>query len=72
MEIDYRVFGGGSAGALIQDLVVVAAAVHIPLQSVRIGLARLEAIAGGDAIAKADQHGAIGGIERARKYQQAD
>ncbi len=59
-EIGDGVFGGGSAGALIADLVVVAAAVEVALQSVGIGLAGLEAVAGGDAVAKADQDGAIG------------
>jgi hypothetical protein len=57
---------------LIAYLIVVAAAVQVPLQSVGIGLAGLEAIAGGDAVAVADQDGAAGGFEWACKYQQAD
>lgn len=71
-EIGDGVLGGGAAGASIAHLVVVAAAVQIPLQSVGIGLAGLEAVAGGDAVAVADQHGAIGGFERAGDYQQTD
>jgi hypothetical protein len=71
-DTGYRILGGCAAGALIYYLVVVAAAVQIPLQSVREGLAALEAVAGGDAVSIADQYRTIGGFERARNYQQAD
>ena len=43
------------------DLVVVAAAVEIALQRVGKGLAGLEAVARGNAVAEADQDGPVGG-----------
>ncbi len=61
------VLGGGAAGALIDDLVVVAAAVEVPLQGVGIGLAGLEAVAGGDAVAVANQDGPVGGHAAGRQ-----
>jgi len=59
-EIGDGVLGGGATGALVRDLVVVAAGVEFLLQEVGIGLAGLEAVAGGDAVAKADQEGPAG------------
>jgi len=58
------VLGGGSAGALVDDLVVVAVAVQLRLKIVRIGLAGLETVARGDAVAEADDDGAVGGKRR--------
>ena len=49
------VLGGSAAGAFVDDFVVVAMRVEALLQCVRVGLAGLEAIAGGDAVSKADQ-----------------
>ena len=55
------VLGGGATGALVVHLVVIAAGVEFLLEEVGIGLAGLEAVAGGDAVAKADQERATGG-----------
>jgi hypothetical protein len=41
---------------LVDDFVVVAAVVQIPLQSVRIGLPGTEAVAGGDAVSIANKN----------------
>jgi len=71
-EIGHGILGCGAAGALIDHFVVEAAAVQVSLQRVGIGLAGLEAVAGGDAVAVADQNRVVGGKERDRKYQQAD
>ncbi len=49
------VLGGGAAGALVDNFVVVAVCVEALLQEVRIGLAGLQAVARGNAIAKANQ-----------------
>ena len=49
------VLGGGSAGALIDDLIVIAAMDEDLLQGVRVGLAGIEAVAGGDAVSVADE-----------------
>jgi len=61
VETGCGVFGGGAAGALIADFVVVAVGVELLLQVVGPGLAGLQAVAGGDAVAVADDYGAVGG-----------
>ena len=61
-EIGDGVLGGGAAGALVVDSVVVTERIEFLLQVIGIGLAGLKAIAGGDAVAEADQEGAIGGL----------
>src|SRR5271165_1065966 len=64
-EIGDSVLGGCAAGALVVDLVMVAERVEFLLQIIGIGLAGLEAVAGGDAVAEANQQGAIRGLDRA-------
>ena len=59
-DIGGRVLGGGAAGALVVYPVVVAMGVKVALQGVGVGLAGLQAIASGDAVAKADQNGPVG------------
>jgi len=49
------VLGGGAAGSPIQNLVLIAAAVEIALQSVGKRLAGLETVARGDAVAVTNQ-----------------
>ena len=56
------VLGGCAAGTLVVDLVMVAKGVEFLLQVIGIGLAGLEAVAGGDAVAEADEEGVIGGL----------
>ena len=63
-------FGGGAAGALIFDLVVVAALVEVALQCVGIGLAGLQSVPGRDAVAKADEDGPAGGEQRESRQNQ--
>ena len=60
-EIGDGVLGGGAARALVRDFVAVAAGVEFLFQEVGIGLAGLEAVTGGDAVAIADQDGPAGG-----------
>src|SRR5579863_710153 len=71
-----RILGGGAAGALVDDFVGIAVRVEHFLEEVRIGLAWLESVAGGDAVAKADENGAIrdgrGGGKRASCRQQQE
>ena len=55
-----RVLGGCAAGALILHLVVVTACVELLLKIIGIRLPKLQAVAGGDAIAKADQDRTVG------------
>ena len=52
----------GSAGSLVDDLIVIAAGIQLFLQEVRISLARLQAVARGNAISKAGQHGTVCGV----------
>lgn len=54
------VLGGGSTGALVIHLVGVARAIKFALERIGIGLAGLQAIAGGNAVAEADQYRAAG------------
>jgi len=55
LQVGDRVLGGGSAGAMVRDFVAVAATVEVFLQGSRVGLAGLETVACGDAVAIADQ-----------------
>jgi len=55
------VLGGGAAGALVEDFVVVTVTLELSLEKVGIGLAGLESVPGGDAVAEADDDGAVGG-----------
>ena len=71
------VFGGGAAGALVADFVVIAAGVEFLLQKVGKGLAGLKAVTGGDAVAVADEDGTVGGSrfsceERGSEENQTD
>ncbi len=59
------VFGGRAAGSLVDYLVVVAARVQVALQSVGEGLAVLQAVAGGDAVAVANEQRSVGGQQLA-------
>jgi len=61
LDIGDGILGSGAACALIDDLVMVAVTVKLLLEKVRIGLAGLQAVAGGDAVPVADQDGPIGG-----------
>ena len=63
------VFGGGAAGALIVNCVAVAEAVEFPLQRVGKGLAGLQAVAGGNTVAIADEERPAGGQKRAGQKQ---
>jgi len=49
------VLGGSAAGAFVDDFVVVAVGVESLLQCVGVGLARLKAVAGGDAVSEANE-----------------
>jgi hypothetical protein len=57
---------------VVIHLVAIAVTVEVPLQCVGIGLAGKEAVAGGDAVAVADQEGPVGGQERASEKQQTE
>jgi len=59
------VLGGGAAGTLIFNFVVIAEIVEIALQHVGKSLSGVETVAGGDAVAEADQDGPVGGECRA-------
>ena len=61
MEIGDCILGGCAARALIVDLVMVAVTVELLLQKVRIGFARLQSVAGRDAVTVTDQDGPVGG-----------
>jgi hypothetical protein len=65
------VLGGGAAGALVDDFVVVAAGVEVAAAGSRDRMAGLEAVAGGDAVAEADQDGE-GSPQRAGGQREAD
>jgi len=56
------VFGSGAAGALVFNLVAVAALIQLFLEKVGVRLVTLQAVSGGDAVAKTDQDGAVGGL----------
>lgn len=58
------VLGGGAAGPLVDDFIVVSLGVKQALQGVGEGLAVLEAITGCDAVSEADQDVRSGGCER--------
>jgi hypothetical protein len=66
------VFGGGAAGASIQDFVAVAFRIEIALKKIGIRLAVRESIAGGDAVAIADQQARVGSGHRLYQGQQED
>ena len=68
-DLGNRVLAGGAAGPHVLDFVVVSDLVEIPLQRGRVGLLAAQAIAGGDAVAKADQHGAIRASRREKENQ---
>ncbi len=67
-----RVLGGGSAGTLIDDFVVIALCIQMPLQRIWEGLAFSEAVARGNAVAKADKDACRGGGKNARWQQEQD
>jgi len=66
------VLGGGAAGAFVDDFVAVAMGVEALLQEVRVRLARLEAVAGSDAVPKANQDGRSSPKERGGQENQQD
>ena len=66
------VLGGGAAGAFVDDFVVVAVGVEALLQCVGVGLAGLEAVSSGDAVAKADQERRSGAEQRGGEEKQQD
>lgn len=72
-RVDVRdsVLGGGAAGAAIFNLVFVAALVEVALEGVGPGLAGLESVACCDAVAIADDGGAVGGEQGKRSKNQA-
>lgn len=55
LDAGYRVFAGGSAYAGVDDVVVVAMGVEQVLQCGWVGLGDVQAVAGGDAVAEADE-----------------
>lgn len=58
------ILGGGATGAHIYDVVMVAATVEVLLQVVRVRLALLDAVAGGNAVAVADEDRGVCGEQR--------
>ena len=58
-EVGDRVLGGGAAGALVVHLVVITVCIEFALQRIRVRLAGLQSIAGGDAVAEADENGPV-------------
>jgi len=63
------VLGGGAAGALVDDFVVVAVRIDALLKEVGICLAGLQAIAGCNAVSKADQDGLFSSRQRGGEKQ---
>lgn len=72
VQIGNGVLGGGAAGALIVDLVMVTTIVQIPLKRVGVRLSGLKAVTGGDAVAEADENGPVGGAQGSGNKKQAD
>ena len=68
-QIGDGVFAGGAARALVVHGIGVAVQVEFALQRVRIGLSLRQSIAGGDAVAKANQDGPAGRERRNRNHQ---
>jgi len=68
----HGVLGGGSTGTLIDDLVVIALRVELPLQRIRKRLAIGQSITGGYAVAEADQDIGWCSHEKTRQQQRAD
>ena len=69
-DIGHCIFGSRTAGAAVLDLVLVAALVEVTLERIRKGLAGLQSIARGDAVAVADDSWAVcGGQGKSSKYQ---
>jgi len=69
-DIGDRVFSSSAARAAVLDLVFIAALVEIALERIRKGLAGLESVARGDAVAVADDGWAVGGEQgKSSKYQ---
>lgn len=62
VEAGDGVFGGCAAGALVDHFVVEAAGVEVALEGVGVGLAGVEAVAGGDAVTEADQQALAEGL----------
>ena len=60
-QVGERVGGGGAAGAHVAHRVVIALGIQHFLKLVRVGLAVGKAVAGGDAVAVADEQGLAGG-----------
>lgn len=58
------VLGGGATGALVDDLVVETVTIQLFLQKVSICLTVFQSIAGGDAVAEADDDALFGGERR--------
>ncbi len=69
MESGNGVFGRGTAGTLIADLVVVGEVIEITLECVGERLTGLKPVACSDAVAEADQNGPVGGQHRAGRKQ---
>jgi len=51
-----RIFGRGSAGALVNHFIMIILGVKLALQSIRKRLSRRKSVTCGDAVAEADQH----------------
>jgi len=66
------VFRGGSAGAAVDDFVVVTLGVELTLEGVREGLAIFETVTGGNAVAVTDQDARRSGGKKAGQQQQAN
>ena len=71
VDVGDCVLGGGAAGAAILNFVFVAALVEVALECGGPGLAGLEAVARGNAVAIADDGGPVGGEQGKRSKNQA-
>lgn len=70
-QAGHGVLRGGAAGALVVELPLVTGAVEFALKGIAVGLAGLQAVPGGDAVAKADEDWAGRG-ERQRGFEEKE
>ena len=72
VDVGDCVFGGSAAGAAILNIVFVTTLVKVALEGVWKGLPGLQAVASRDAVAVADDGGAVGGQQGKRCEYQAN
>ncbi len=53
---NHRVFGGGSAGALVNHFIMIILGVQVALKRIGEGLARRKSVTRRDAVAEADEY----------------